>query len=64
MYTTTQSAGIAANRILSYAKTEGYPTHRKHAVPYAVPVFRALAQHPQLDFHVALLQSPGSRTGI
>jgi len=34
-----------------------------HAVPYAVPVFRALAQHPQLDFHVAYCSLRGAEPG-
>jgi glycosyltransferase involved in cell wall biosynthesis len=34
-----------------------------HAVPYAVPVFRALARHPQLDFHVAYCSLRGAEPG-
>jgi glycosyltransferase involved in cell wall biosynthesis len=34
-----------------------------HGVPYAVPVFRALAQHPQLDFHVAYCSLRGAEPG-
>ncbi|MGC1620193.1 MAG: glycosyltransferase family 4 protein [Candidatus Acidiferrum sp.] len=34
-----------------------------HPVPYAIPVFRGLASHPQLDFHVAYCSLLGAQPG-
>jgi glycosyltransferase involved in cell wall biosynthesis len=34
-----------------------------HPVPYAIPVFRGLARHPQLDFHVAYCSLLGAQPG-
>jgi glycosyltransferase involved in cell wall biosynthesis len=34
-----------------------------HPVPYAIPVFRGLAAHPQLDFHVAYCSLLGAQPG-
>jgi glycosyltransferase involved in cell wall biosynthesis len=34
-----------------------------HPVPYAIPVFRGLAGHPQLDFHVAYCSLLGAQPG-
>lgn len=35
-----------------------------HPVPYAVPVYRRLAQHPQLDFYVAYCSLRGVQAGL
>ncbi len=34
-----------------------------HAVQYAAPIFRLMAQHPQLDFHVAYCGMRGAEAG-
>lgn len=38
-------------------------TVASHPVPYAIPVFRGLAAHPDLDFHVAYCSLRGAEPG-
>ena len=57
-------SGAFSSRTAGATRRYRVLTIASHPVPYAAPVFRRLAQHPQLDFHVAYCSLRGAEAGL